>query len=64
MHGMYRALDAELEVQRTIKRAQVTAFQCLLKNAIGPTTVHVDNKGIIDGLQRGEMRCIGPRAKD
>ena len=30
----------------------------------GPTTVHVDNKGIMNGLQRGEMRCIGPRAKD
>ena len=26
--------------------------------------VHVDNKGLVDGLWRGEMRCIGPRAKD
>ena len=26
--------------------------------------VHVDQKGLIDGLWRGEMRCIGPRAKD
>ena len=26
--------------------------------------VHVDNKGIMDGLWRGETRCIGPRAKD
>ena len=28
------------------------------------TTDHVDNKGIINGLRRGEMKCIGPRAKD
>ena len=26
--------------------------------------VHVDNKGIIDGLWRGETRCIGPGTKD
>ena len=26
--------------------------------------VHVDNKGLVDGLWRGEMRCIGPRGKD
>ena len=31
--------------------------------AIGPIMVHVDNKGIIDGLWRGEMKCIGPKAK-
>ena len=31
---------------------------------IGPTMVHVGNKGITDGLWRGEMRCVGPRAKD
>ena len=26
--------------------------------------VQVDNKGIVDGLWRAEMRSIGPRAKD
>ena len=26
--------------------------------------VHVDDKGITDGLWRGETRCIGPRDKD
>ena len=40
MHGMYRKLDAELEVQRTIKRAEVTALLCLLTGIIGPTTAH------------------------
>ena len=64
MHGMYGTLDAELEVQRTIKRAELTVFFCLLGKAIGRTMVHVDNNGIIDELWRGETRCIGPRAKD
>ena len=54
MHGMYGALGAELEVQRTIKRAEVTAFLCLFRKTVGPTTRHVDNKGTIDGLWRGE----------
>ena len=26
--------------------------------------VQVDNKGIIDGLWRGDMICIGPKADD
>ena len=40
---------AELQVQRTIKKAQ------LLKKAVGPTVVHVGNKGIMVGLWKGEM---------
>ena len=64
MHGMYGTPDAELEVQRANKRAELTAFLCLFRKAIGLTMVHVDNKGIIDGLWSGEMRCAGPRAKD
>ena len=64
MRGMYGTLEAELEVQRTIKRAELTAFLCLLKKATGPTMDHVDNKGIIDGLWKREMKCSGPEAKD
>ena len=59
VHGMYGTLDAELEVQRTIKRAEVTALLCLLTAIIG----HGDNKGIINGLWRGEMKRIGPKAR-
>ena len=47
-----------------IRRAKRTAFLCLLRKAIGSTMVHVDNKGIIDGLWKREMTCIGPKAKD
>ena len=51
MHGTYGTLEAELEVQRTIERDELTAFLCILKKAIGPTMVHVDNEGIIDGVE-------------
>ena len=30
----------------------------------GPIKVQVDNKGIIDGLRKGEKECITPRAGD
>ena len=30
----------------------------------GPVKVHVDNKGIIDGLRKGEKECIRPRGGD
>ena len=59
MHG---SLDAALEVQRTIKGTELTAFPCLLKQVIGPIKVHVDNKGFEDGLWRGERKCIDPEA--
>ena len=40
---------AELEVDSTIKRAELTAFPCLLKKVIGPIKAHADNKGITHG---------------
>ena len=43
---VYGTMDAQFEVQRTIKRAELTAFLCLLKKVIGFTKVHIDNKGI------------------
>ena len=51
-------------MERTIERAELTAFFCLLTRIVGPTTAQVDNKGIIDGLWRGEVKCVGPQAKD
>ena len=61
---MYGFIDAELEVQHTIKRTELTAFLCLLKKVIGPIKVHVDNKGMRDGLWSGERKCIDPKADD
>ena len=64
MHGMYGSPEAESEVQRSRKKAELTAVRCLLKKVFGPTLVHVDNKGVIDGLWRGEMKCVDPKAND
>ena len=57
-------MEAELEVQCTIKMAELTAFLCLLKKVIGPMKVHVDHKSIIDGPWRGERKCTDPKAGD
>ena len=59
-----RIMEAELEVQRTFKRSELTAFLCFLKKVIGPIKVYVDNKGIIDRLWRGERKGISPKAGD
>ena len=64
LHGMYGSMEVDFEVQRTIKRAELTAFTCMLKKVIGPIKVHVDNKGIIDGRWRGETKCVDPKASD
>ena len=49
LHGMYGSMEAAYVVQRTIKRAELTAFLCLLRKVSGPIKVHVENRGIIDG---------------
>ena len=64
LHGMYGSMEAEFEVQRTIKRAGLTAFLCLLRKVCGPIKVQVGNKGIVDGLRGGAKECIEPRAGD
>ena len=59
---MYGSTEAEYEVQRTIKRAELTAFLCIVKNVIGLIKVHVDHKEIIYELRKGKKECIKPRA--
>ena len=54
----------KLEVQSIIKIPELRASFCLLKKVTGPIKVPVDNKGIIDGLRRGERKCIDPKAGD
>ena len=58
LRWMYGSMEAKYEVQRTIRRAELTAFLCLLKKVTEPIKVRVDNKGIIDGPWRGERKCI------
>ena len=38
------------------KRAEFNGFLCLLKKAIGPTVVHVDNKGSLMGCGEDEVQ--------
>ena len=64
MYSVYGTMDADLEVQCTIKKGALTAFLRLLIKIIGPTTSPADNEGIIDGLWMGKMECVGPKAKD
>ena len=33
LHGMYGSMEAEFEVQRTIMRAELTAFLCFLRKS-------------------------------
>ena len=61
---MYSSTETEFEVQRTIDRAELTALFCHLKKVIGPIKVQFHKKRIIDGLWRGERKCIGPKAGD
>ena len=60
MRGMCGTLGAELEEQRSIKRAELMAFRRLLSLVVDPQIT----LWITDGLWRGEAKCIGPTAKD
>ena len=64
LHGMCGSTEAEFEVQHTIMGTELTAFLCFVRKVCGPITVHVDNKGTIEGLRKGEKECIKPRAGD
>ena len=44
--------------------AELTASLCLVKRIVGSTTAHLEKKGIIDGLSRGDVKCVGPKEKD
>ena len=52
LHGVFGSMEAEFEVQRTIKRAELIAFLCILRKVRGPIKIHVGNKGIIDWVTK------------
>ena len=64
LHGMFGSMEAESEVQRTIRRAELTAFLCLLERVKGPDKVHVDNKGIFKGYGEEKRKGIDSKAGD
>ena len=55
---------AELEVQRTIKRAEPRAFTAALAELVGSSTARIDTMGVLDGPCMGEEGCIGPKHND
>ena len=63
LRGMCGSVEAEYEVQRTITRAELTAFECILKKVIVPIKVHVDNKGII-GWLRQERKSLSSQERE
>ena len=42
LHGRYDSMEADFEVQHTIKRAELTAFLCLLKKVVGMEAADAD----------------------
>ena len=64
LHGMYGSMEAELEVQRTTKRAELTAFFfASLKKGLGPSKCKSITKASLTGYG-GERKCIHPKAAD
>ena len=61
--GMCGTLDADLKVQRTIKRVEFTASLCILTKITRSTAAHVDNKSIIDGFWGGRKEGYRPNNK-
>ena len=59
MRGMSGALDAEVEVQRTLKEGRGGGLLVSLHKDCR-SAAHVDNKGIIVALRRDERKCSGP----
>ena len=64
LHEMYGSVEAAFEFQRTIKRAELTAFLCLLVSKNWTHQSACRQQGIIDELWRGERKCINPKAGD
>ena len=56
-------LDAEREVHRAIKRAELTACFCPSEVLSGVITAHVDHKGVMGGLWKGKIEVHWPESK-
>ena len=50
-------LEAELPVQKTIKRAEMMAVWHVLKRCVPPVTIWTDHKPIVDGILKGRAWC-------
>ena len=53
-----------LDVQRTIKRAEIWSLHTALSNLIRPSEIYIDNRGVVEALTNGEVSCIVAGHKD
>ena len=63
MREYFWPIEAGIEVQRTINRADMKALCVALTRLCAPTAIHTDRMCIVSGLHRGEKKCIGPKSK-
>ena len=62
-HASVGVIEAGVDVQRAMKRADVTAFQMALRGFCPMATSHTDNICILSGLHRGEDDVYGPESQ-
>ena len=46
-----------LQVQRTIKRAEISALYMVLMKLCGPAEVFCDHRGVVQALNKGQVNC-------
>ena len=63
-YGVACNMPIELEVQRTIKRADICALYMALCRLNGPAGIYSDNRGVVQALNRGQANCIAATHKD
>ena len=56
--GVGGIIPISLEVQRTIKRAEIWALQMTLCKTCGPSENFADNRGVVQALTEGVVDCI------
>ena len=57
-------MPVALEVQRTIKRAEIGALYMALTELCGPAEILSDNTRFVQALNKGEVNCISASCKD
>ena len=64
MREYFGPIEAGIQVQRTINRADMTALCVALTRLCAPAAIHTDHMCILSGVHRGEKKCIGPKSKE
>ena len=57
-------ISFSLEVQRTIKRAEIWSLDMALMKRCWPAEMFPDHRGVVRALNKGEVYCISASHKD